>query len=107
MLCLSVVTIFLNAFLIFLIQPIFAKMMLPFLGGSPAVWTTCMLFFQAALLAGYVYSDVSVRLLGVRWQAALHMVVAWFPLFSLPLSTPHDMPGSETAPVPWLIGIMF
>src|SRR5215210_6550738 len=101
MLFLSLGAIFLNAFLIFLIQPIFAKMMLPSLGGSPAVWTTCMLFFQAALLTGYVYSDLSVRLLGVRRQAVLHIAVVLFTLFALPLPPPHDMPPLETAPVPW------
>jgi hypothetical protein len=47
-------TIFLSAFLLFLIQPIFAKLILPWFGGSSAVWTTCLVFFQTALLAGYL-----------------------------------------------------
>jgi len=48
-------TIFLSAFLLFLVQPMMAKMILPMLGGTPAVWNTCMLFYQATLLAGYAY----------------------------------------------------
>ena len=48
-------TIFLSAFLLFLVQPMMAKMILPMLGGTPAVWNTCMLFYQTALLGGYGY----------------------------------------------------
>ena len=54
-------TIFASAFLLFLVQPIIAKQILPWFGGSAAVWTTCLVFFQAALLAGYAYADVVVR----------------------------------------------
>ena len=54
-------TIFLSAFLLFLVQPIIAKQILPWFGGSPAVWNTCMVFFQMILLAGYAYSDWSIR----------------------------------------------
>ena len=53
---------FVNALLLFLVQPMFAKLLLPRFGGSPAVWTTCMLFFQSALLAGYAYSHSVVKL---------------------------------------------
>ena len=53
-------TIFLSATLLFLMQPMFAKMTLPLLGGTPAVWSTCMVFFQACLLAGYLYAHVSM-----------------------------------------------
>ena len=52
------VTIILSAFLLFLIQPIFAKLILPWFGGSSAVWTTCLVFFQTALLAGYFYAHL-------------------------------------------------
>ena len=54
-------TIFLSAFLLFLVQPIVAKEILPWFGGSAAVWTTCLVFFQSALLAGYAYADMLVR----------------------------------------------
>ena len=56
----------LSAFLLFLVQPLIAKQILPWFGGSSAVWTTCMLFFQGALLLGYAYSDVTPRALGTR-----------------------------------------
>ena len=55
------VTIFASAFLLFLVQPIIAKQILPWFGGSAAVWTTCLVFFQSALLAGYAYADWTVR----------------------------------------------
>ena len=55
------VTIFVSAFLLFLVQPVMAKQILPWFGGSAAVWTTCLVFFQTALLAGYAYSDLDVR----------------------------------------------
>ena len=52
------IVIFISAFLIFLVQPLIAKQILPWFGGSAAVWGTCLLFFQSALLAGYAYADV-------------------------------------------------
>ena len=54
-------TIFTSAFLLFLVQPIIAKQILPWFGGSAAVWTTCLVFFQFLLLAGYAYSDWTMR----------------------------------------------
>jgi hypothetical protein len=77
---------FLNALLLFLVQPMFAKMLLPRMGGSPSVWSSCMLFFQIALLLGYVYAHVAPRLLGVRRQALLHGILVWVPLFVLPIA---------------------
>ena len=65
------VTIFLGAFLLFSVQPMIAKMVLPLLGGSPSVWNTAMVFFQAALLAGYAYAHFGVRWLGLRRQSLL------------------------------------
>ncbi len=62
-------TIFASAFLLFLVQPIIAKQILPWFGGSAAVWTTCLVFFQTALLAGYAYADLVVRRLALRNQA--------------------------------------
>ena len=55
------VTIFTSAFLLFLVQPVMAKQILPWFGGSATVWTTCLVFFQTALLAGYAYADWTVR----------------------------------------------
>jgi SAM-dependent methyltransferase len=65
-------TIFLSAFLLFQVQPIIAKMILPWFGGSAAVWTTCMLFFQALLVGGYLYAHLTTRLLSGRAQGLVH-----------------------------------
>ena len=69
------VTIFVSAFLLFLVQPVIAKQILPWFGGSAAVWTTCLVFFQTTLLAGYAYSDLTVRRLAPRAQVRLHVVL--------------------------------
>ena len=62
-------TVFLSAFLLFAVQPMIGKIILPWFGGSAAVWSTCLLFFQAALLAGYFYADRSTRWLKPKPQA--------------------------------------
>lgn len=80
----------LSAFLLFLVQPLIAKQILPWFGGSSAVWTTCMLFFQGALLLGYAYSDVSPRALGPRRQPRLHIVLAFLSLVLLPIIAPES-----------------
>src|SRR6185369_13997542 len=67
-------SIVLSAFLLFQIQPMTAKWMLPVFGGTAAVWTTCMLFFQVALLFGYLYADLAIRRLPPRLQAAVHFL---------------------------------
>jgi hypothetical protein len=86
-------TIFLSAFLLFQVQPIIAKMILPWFGGSAAVWNTCMLFFQAMLLAGYLYAHWSIRYLTPRRQAALHATLLGLSLLLLPIT-----PGSGWKP---------
>ncbi len=99
-------TLFLSALLLFWVQPMFTKMVLPLLGGAPAVWNTAMLFFQAMLLAGYAYAHVSTRLLRFRWQAALHLVVLLGAVLTLPLGVADGWsPPSDQTPVPWLIGL--
>ncbi|HWC46061.1 MAG TPA: hypothetical protein VG868_08095, partial [Casimicrobiaceae bacterium] len=87
-------TIFGSAFLLFLVQPIIAKLILPWFGGSAGVWTTCMVFFQTALLAGYAYADVVVRHLAPRRQAALHTVLLLASLAVLPI-----VPAASWKPV--------
>ncbi len=82
-------TIFTGAFLLFLIQPLIAKYILPWFGGGPAVWTTCMLFFQVLLLVGYAYAHGSVQWLKPRAQAALHLVLLAAAIAQLPI-TPDD-----------------
>ncbi|HSF21911.1 MAG TPA: fused MFS/spermidine synthase [Burkholderiales bacterium] len=78
-------TIFTSAFLLFLVQPIIAKQILPWFGGSAAVWTTCLVFFQFLLLAGYAYSDWTTRRLPARSQVVLHVVLLAASLVSLPI----------------------
>src|SRR5215813_10004725 len=81
-----------SAWLLFLVQPMFAKMVLPRLGGSPAVWNTCVVFFQATLLAGYLYAHLTTRWLGVRRQAMVHLGVLLLPLIALPIVVSAEPP---------------
>ncbi len=78
-------TIFVSAFLLFLVQPIIAKQILPWFGGSAAVWTTCMVFFQCVLFAGYAYADWIARRLAIRRQVMVHAVLLAISLISLPI----------------------
>ncbi len=78
-------TVLLSAFLLFQVQPIIAKMILPWFGGSAAVWTTCMLFFQLLLVAGYLYSHWSIRRLHPRRQALLHIALLAAGVAALPI----------------------
>src|SRR5690349_10061978 len=68
-------TILVSAFLLFQVQPVIAKIILPWFGGSAAVWTTCLLFFQMVLLLGYFYAHAVVRYLKPRAQTQLHMAL--------------------------------
>ena len=79
-------TIFLSASLLFFVQPLFAKLILPRIGGAPAVWTTAMLFFQTVLIAGYVYAHLLIRYLPVKAQLGLHLALWAAALAFLPLS---------------------
>jgi hypothetical protein len=78
-------TLLLSACLLFVVQPMMGKMILPFLGGAPAVWNTCLVFYQAALLLGYAYAHVSTRWLGARRQAVFHLGLMALPLLVLPI----------------------
>src|ERR1700745_3612662 len=78
-------TTFLSAFLLFLVQPLIAKQILPWFGGAAAGWTTCLLFFQSILLAGYAYADASVRWLRPRTQIYVHVALLVASLASLPI----------------------
>lgn len=99
-------TIFLSAFMLFSIQPFFAKMVLPILGGSPSVWSVAMVFFQAVLLAGYGYAHLITTRLGLRSAAIVHAVVMLAALVVLPISIPAgwtEPPNSGQAY--WLLGL--
>ena len=96
-------TIFVSAFLLFLVQPLMAKQILPWFGGSATVWTTCLVFFQTALLAGYAYSDLVVHRLSVRGQVKLHTVLLLASLVVLPIvPAVHWKPAGNENPS-WLI----
>jgi hypothetical protein len=79
-------TIFLGAFLLFQVQPVISKMILPWFGGSPAVWTTCLLFFQVLLLGGYAYADVLSRVEQPSRQAIVHLLLVGVALVRLPIT---------------------
>lgn len=98
--------IFVAAALLFLVQPMVGKMVLPRLGGSPEVWNTSMVFFQAALLAGYAYAHFSVRLLGVKRQAIAHAALLALPLLLLPIALPAWSPPADRGQSFWLLGIL-
>lgn len=93
----------LSAALLFAVQPMVAKMLLPSLGGSSAVWTTCMLFFQALLLAGYAYAHAGARLVSARVQAISHIVLMFLAVVVLPLGIGSTPPESDVSPLGWLL----
>ncbi len=96
-------SLFLSAFLLFSVQPVVSRMLLPRLGGSPAVWNTCVCFFQAALLLGYGYANFVAEWLQPRAQLALHGLVLASGLAVLPLSLGVDAPPADAAPIGWLL----
>lgn len=101
------VTLFLSAALLFLVEPMFAKMALPLLGGSAAVWTTCLVFFQVMLLAGYAYAHGLMKLVGFRGQVAVHAGVLLIAVLMLPVHVPSGWtPPSEPDPVWWLLRLL-
>mgnify|MGYP000982444394 FL=1 len=86
------VATFLNAALLFAVEPMFTKMVLPLLGGTPSVWNTCLLFFQGALLVGYLYAHVTSRWLTVSRQAALHLALLVAAAAMLPIGVARVAP---------------
>ncbi len=86
---LFLVTIFLGSGLLFVVQPLVAKMILPLFGSAPAVWLTAMLFFQASLLLGYLYAHSLTRWLPLRWQGLVHSALILGALFLLPPTIPE------------------
>lgn len=86
---------FLSAFLLFSLEPLIAKTILPWFGGSAAVWSTCLVFYQVALLAGYLYARLLTRYLPPRAQAFIHLLILLASLTLLPIGpTPHWRPTS-------------
>jgi hypothetical protein len=99
-------TIFLSALLLFLLQPMFTKMVLPRLGGAPQVWSVAMVFFQTALLAGYAYAHLLVRRLPLGAGALVHLGVLAIASATLPIAIAKgfDAPPNEGIAF-WLIGL--
>src|SRR5512138_110390 len=81
-------TTFLSALLLFSIQPLFAKMVLPVLGGSPSVWAMAVFFFQAALLVGYCYAHLLINKAPPRMTGTIHLAVCLLALVCLPIALP-------------------
>lgn len=107
MLTLFAISLFLSAFLLFLVQPMIAKMVLPLLGGTPAVWNTCMLFFQVMLLAGYGYVHVLTTRVSIRRQVSVHLMLLCAPLLLLPIGVAsHWVALNPDRPIPWLLGLL-
>lgn len=103
MLIVFALTLFTSATLLFMVEPMIGKMILPLLGGTPAVWNTCMVFFQAVLLVGYGYAHFSTTWLGARKQAALHLVLLVLPFLFLPLVVNRDLIKGGENPIVGLL----
>jgi len=100
-------TVFLSAFLLFIVEPLFAKLILPWFGGSAAVWSTCLVFFQCALLLGYLYADITSRRLPPVQQSFLHIALLLASLFFLTIA-PHSSwrPQQGSDPAWRILGLL-
>ncbi|MEL6871561.1 MAG: fused MFS/spermidine synthase, partial [Pseudomonadota bacterium] len=100
-------TLLLSASLLFSVQPIFAKMVLPYLGGSPSVWAVAMCFFQAVLLAGYCYAHALNRFVSVRFAPVIHLSVCCIAALTLPFGLPGWVSEPATGNTYlWLISVL-
>ena len=101
-------TLFTSAALMFVLQPLFGKMLLPLLGGSPAVWNTCMVFYQSILFLGYLYAHIVSSRLTLRWQIGLHAAILLISFLALPIALPDNpTPPSDSDPTLWLLWMLF
>jgi hypothetical protein len=104
MLAVFALTLFTSATLLMVVQPIIGKMITPLLGGTPAVWNTCMVFFQAVLLAGYAYAHSTTTWLGTRKQALMHLAILVIPFGFFPLAVNEELiQGHLDNPIPPLL----
>jgi hypothetical protein len=106
---LFVLASYLSASLLFFVEPMVARMLMPLLGGSAAVWTTCLVFFQTVLVAGYAYAHGTLRRLGPRRQAFMHGLVLLLPLAVMPLEFPETDVASwdaQASPVLPVLGLL-
>ncbi|WP_340198412.1 fused MFS/spermidine synthase [Ascidiimonas sp. W6] len=101
------ITLLLSASLLFVVQPMFSKMILPLLGGTPQVWNTAMLFFQLLLLGGYAYAHGITKYLNIRVQAILHIILLVLFFFILPIAIPEGwVPPLGKDPTLWQLTLM-
>jgi len=106
-LSLYALTAFLAAALLFVVQPMVARLVLPLLGGAPAVWTTSLVFYQSALLAGYATAHAAARRLGPRGQALLYVTLVAAASLVLPVGVPWGWtPPDAASPIPWLLALL-
>ncbi|CAN5265978.1 fused MFS/spermidine synthase [soil metagenome] len=101
------VAIFTSAALVFVVQPMVTKLVLPMLGGSPSVWNTSMVFFQAALLAGYAYAHLLQRVKSMKTQLGVHLALLLLAALFLPLKI-NGLLGdpNPSAPIGWLLATL-
>ncbi|MGZ5601540.1 MAG: spermidine synthase, partial [Methylobacter sp.] len=101
-------TLFTSASLMFVLQPLFGKILLPLLGGSPAVWNTCMVFYQSILFLGYLYAHyLSTRYNQYR-QIQIHTALMLISFLALPLALPENtVPPTDSNPTFWLLWTLF
>ena len=100
-------TLLISAALLFSIQPMFSKMILPLLGGTPQVWNTAMVFFQVTLLAGYAYAHATTRFFGIRTQAIVHIFILIAFASILPFLIPEgEVPPVDKDPTLWQLMVM-
>ena len=100
-------TLFVSASLMFVLQPIFGKVLLPLLGGSPSVWNACMVFYQSVLFLGYLYAHVTATRCTPRRQIILHAAILLISLVVLPIALPENaMPPVEHNPTLWLLWML-
>ena len=102
--------LFLSALLLFSVQPLIARMLLPYLGGSPAVWNTCMVFFQVMLLIGYLYAHILPSKVGIRRHALIHLVLLLVAALGLPIAVSTraiaSIPSSASGAPVWLMATL-
>ncbi len=100
-------TLFASALLLFSVQPIMGKILLPLMGGTPAVWNTAMLFFQLMLLAGYGWAHFAARFVPVRVQTIVQLGLMGLAMLALPISLHGNVaPSPDSSPITWQLGVM-
>jgi len=101
-------TLFTSASLMFVLQPLFGKILLPLLGGSPAVWNTCMVFYQSILFLGYLYAHYLSTRYSQHRQIQIHTALILISFLALPLALPENtVPPTDSNPTFWLLWTLF